>query len=373
MVWRPDGDALFASSHGGDIAVLRGTAELRYGGELCADHVRYLRRGGGKGCSVGHMHLSAAALICTSHNGALTSVCTATGAEEELWNTHDSEHWFTCAASSEHGCLLAADNKGAVHMFDSRTHRPLGVHTVRRSAKIGFIDCAGELFATGSNDKTCRVMDVRFVREARSYSSRSELSVYEHEGVVSCCVFSPTGRSLLTTAQNDELRVYDMSAAGELAPPRVKMQHPHKFYQHITPIKAVWHPLARDLVCVGRYADRRGVDLIDLSCDRVHNMAPRLTETIMCVNAFSGDGALLASGTSNSVFLWRVAEAGGTGGTCVSAPSCRASEGAESFLSPGARSLRASSGGSTLSPPPSAARRAVPEPPSLDFSGFRCP
>merc|ERR1719510_1775668 len=63
--------------------------------------------------------------------------------------------------------------------------------------------------------------------------------------------FSPqSGDKLLTTDQHSQLRVYQ---APHFSLVRT-IAHPHRQFQHLTPIKACWHPLA-DIVLAGRYPD----------------------------------------------------------------------------------------------------------------------
>ena len=52
--------------------------------------------------------------------------------------------------------------------------------------------------------------------------------------------------------------------------PLSSFSHHHKFFQHITPIKAAWHPLYPNLVVIGRYkggeedvVNDRSVDVVD--------------------------------------------------------------------------------------------------------------
>ena len=88
---------------------------------------------------------------------------------------------------------------------------------------------------------------------------------------IASCVFLATfdpiyGSSLLTTAQNSELRVYRSHNWEE---PALVMNHAHRHFQHMTNIRASWHPFHEDLCVVGRYAEvddpdkTRSVDVVD--------------------------------------------------------------------------------------------------------------
>ena len=154
------------------------------------------------------------------------------------------------------------------------------------------------------------MFDLRRLDSGHSQNYRSELAIYPHDGVVSSGYFSPlVPYRLLTTSQNDEVRVFDVSVAGELLPPKFVIPHSHKFYQHITIIKASWHPLMKDVIAIGRYDRPRGLDMISLSSNgskdvSVQNTTSKKVETILCVNSFSPNGRYLASATANNVVLW---------------------------------------------------------------------
>ena len=315
MAWTSDGAHLFVGSHGGDISVVRDIDSILNTHDFSADRCRPLRNGIGKGGSTCDMKLTQdekRLLIC-SHDCSLSLVSIEDQQVLQLDSTGDYDHWYTCAAvSNPLGCILASDNRGNVSVFDARLPGVIQRHSLHKSSKIGCIDIhsKGTIFATASNDRSCRVFDLRKIENPNS-TSRNELGLYIHGGVVSSAYFSPQVPSrLLTTAQNDEIRVFDTSVAGEFAPPKFVIPHSHKFYQHITIIKAVWHPLNRDLIAIGRYDQPRGVDLISLSngCQSevfVRNLNSNIASTIFCVNAFSPNGKYLASATANNIVLWR--------------------------------------------------------------------
>ena len=74
------------------------------------------------------------------------------------------------------------------------------------------------------------------------------------------------GSSLLTTAHNNEIRVYHSHSWEQ---PAMLMKHPHRHFQHLTNIRASWHPFYEDLCLIGRYPDSgdadqtRCVDVVD--------------------------------------------------------------------------------------------------------------
>ena len=315
VVWSSNSDQLFAGSHGGDICLLRDLESIFAAPASLVASSLPLREGLGKGSSICDMKLTPdeSRLLLCSHDCTLSRRHLDTQQEEVIDNTGDYDRWYTSVGISiALNCILAADNRGNVKMFDSRLPGCLNQYSLHRSHKIGCIDIEsrGHVFATSSNDRTCRVFDLRRLDSGHSQNYRSELAIYPHDGVVSSGYFSPlVPYRLLTTSQNDEVRVFDVSVAGELLPPKFVIPHSHKFYQHITIIKASWHPLMKDVIAIGRYDRPRGLDMISLSSNgskdvSVQNTTSKKVETILCVNSFSPNGRYLASATANNVVLW---------------------------------------------------------------------
>ncbi|KAK7093550.1 hypothetical protein V1264_007277 [Littorina saxatilis] len=162
------------------------------------------------------------------------------------------------------------------------------------------------LFCTASTDHMVKMWDIRKV------SGRdSALHVLKHDKPINCAYFNHTdGCRLLTTDQNSEIRVYQ---APEWQLERT-IPHPHRFFQHITPIKASWHPL-QDLIVVGRYpakdfpgyveGERRTIDILDadngkIVCQLHDPSAPG----IVSLNKFNDRGDYLVSGMGVNLLLW---------------------------------------------------------------------
>ncbi|XP_061196918.1 DNA damage-binding protein 2-like [Saccostrea echinata] len=163
------------------------------------------------------------------------------------------------------------------------------------------------MLCTASTDQTVQMWDVRMIKDRKS-----SLYTLKHDKPVNSAHFSRTnGCRLLTTDQNSQVRVY-------LAPEwqlEKTILHPHRFFQHITPIKATWHPLL-DLAVIGRYPDPnfsgyhenelRTIDIIDVDSEKV---VARLHDPsapgLVCVNKFNINGDTLLSGMGVNLLLWK--------------------------------------------------------------------
>ncbi|PSN31716.1 DNA damage-binding protein 2 [Blattella germanica] len=107
---------------------------------------------------------------------------------------------------------------------------------------------------------------------------------------------------ILTTDQKSQLRIY----RGPLWDLETIIHHPHRQFQHLTPIKATWHPL-EDVVVVGRYPDKkfpgytsgelRTIDFFDADTGKhQYGLFSSDLNGICSLNRFNVLGDILATG-----------------------------------------------------------------------------
>ncbi|KAL0968839.1 hypothetical protein UPYG_G00272570 [Umbra pygmaea] len=214
--------------------------------------------------------------------------------------------WYCCVdVSASRRCLMTGDNMGQVllmgidgqEIFSKRLHKAKVTHGE-------FNPRCDWLLATASVDHTVKLWDLRNIKDKTSY-----LHEMLHDKAVNSAYFNPVDCSkLLTTDQYDQIRVY--SSADWSTPQRV-IQHPHRQFQHLTPVKATWHPMY-DLIVAGRYPDERvcpgtlrTIDIYDantgqVACQLLDPNAPG----IISVNKFSPMGDVLGSGMGLNILVW---------------------------------------------------------------------
>lgn len=232
---------------------------------------------------------------------------------EVFVDTMTIERWWTSLAisrstdvmfvGSNTGSALVLDATGVVQHTYNRLHKDKIHHAE-------FCPTCEWLLVTSSNDRTVALWDVRTLGGGAD-SRPHPLATMAHDAPISAARFDPLhGSRILTTAQNSELRVYDSYNRWET--PTVVIKHPHRHFQHMTHIKASWHPLLEDLCVVGRYpeagdADKtRCIDLIDLRDGAVvGSFYDPSVKGIIPVNAFNNQGTRLASGTGYTALLWQ--------------------------------------------------------------------
>ncbi|XP_037795820.1 DNA damage-binding protein 2-like [Penaeus monodon] len=185
-------------------------------------------------------------------------------------STGDCDHWYTSLDVSVPGkVIIVGDNKGYVNLltqdgeklWTNRLHQQKVTH-------IEFCPRMPWCFVTASVDRSLKVWDIR-----NSYS----------------CPSFMLSRTI---------------------------SHPHRQFQHLTPIKATWHPL-RDIIVVVRYPDPafpgyvdnepRTVDFFDGATGKLlHQHLDRNCDNkIISLNLFNQTGDALLSSAALLVWVWK--------------------------------------------------------------------
>ncbi|KAL0370658.1 UNVERIFIED_CONTAM: protein DAMAGED DNA-BINDING 2 [Sesamum angustifolium] len=280
------------------------------------------------GCILNNMKFSPSndeTVYGASSDGTVSSTDLETGISSTLVNLNPDgwqgpNSWrmlYGLDMNSDKGILLAADNFGLLYMVDTRSDnvigKPILIH--KKGTKVTGLHChplQPDLLLSCGNDHFARIWDMRRP-EAGS-------SIYElpHKRVVNSAYFSPqTGSKILTTSQDNRLRVWD-SIFGNLDSPSREIVHSHDFNRHLTAFRAEWDPkdTSESLIVVGRYISENyngvalhPIDFIDVSTGQLvaEVMDPNIT-TITPVNKLHPRDDVLASGSSRSIFIWRPQE-----------------------------------------------------------------
>jgi len=226
--------------------------------------------------------------------------------------TNDWERWYTGLDISFSGrMLVAGNNRGYVSLLSLEGERiwDLKLH----KAKCNFVQFSDRqpwmmvTTSTGGGDGSVKVWDIRNIS-----NKTSALHELPHDKAVNSAYFSPvSGDKLLTTDQHSQLRVYQAPTFNLLR----TIDHPHRQFQHLTPIKACWHPLA-DIPFAGRYPDPNfpgyvegELRSIDFFCPETgKNLLPLHQpglQQIISLSQFNPSGTCMLSGMGSSVLIWQ--------------------------------------------------------------------
>nr|AND01145.1 putative damaged DNA-binding 2 [Linum usitatissimum] len=276
-------------------------------------------------------------IYAASSDGTISCIDLETGLSSSLMNLNPngwqgSNSWrmlYGMDMNSEKRVVLVADNFGFLYIInckaedtetaillrvDTRSNHKTGdaIMIHKKGSKVVGLHCNPvhpELLLSCGNDHFARIWDMRRLEAG------SSLYNLPHKRVVNSAYFSPTtGCKILTTAQDNRLRVWD-SIFGDLESPSREIVHSHDFNRHLTPFRAEWDPKdpTESLAVVGRYisenfngAALHPIDFIDTSNGQLvaEVMDPNIT-TISPVNKLHPRDDVLASGSSRSLFIWR--------------------------------------------------------------------
>ncbi|GAX86303.1 hypothetical protein CEUSTIGMA_g13715.t1 [Chlamydomonas eustigma] len=222
---------------------------------------------------------------------------------------------YGCTADASHGTIYAGDSDGRLHMLDPRSNNTRSMSfQAHKKDKIVSVDVHPlnpNIIMTAGNDRSAKLFDVRAIpwgptdlqdvagssprgadvttgsasgkqqsgRHASASggagsSLRGELANMVHTKVVNSAYFSPiTGRKILTTCQDNRIRVWD-NLLDVNSPPSREIVHSNDFNRYLTPFRAEWDPkdYLEERFIVGRYIseDYNGkalhpIDIMDAS------------------------------------------------------------------------------------------------------------
>ncbi|XP_013407815.1 DNA damage-binding protein 2 isoform X2 [Lingula anatina] len=224
----------------------------------------------------------------------------------DTMNCHD--FWYcSLDVNKRRSLLVAGENSGKLALtslegkkvFEARLHKGKITH-------CEFSPREDWLLCTASIDHTVQFWDLRMLKDRKS-----TLQTINHEKGVNSAYFSLTDSCrLLTTDQHSAIKVFS-APLWEL---ETTIVHPHRQFQHLTPIKAHWHPL-QDLIVVGRYPDPnfpgfttrepRSIDFFEASTGKlVYQLYDPAAPGIVSLNKFNSQGDVLCSGMGRSILIW---------------------------------------------------------------------
>ncbi|XP_033997024.1 DNA damage-binding protein 2 isoform X3 [Trematomus bernacchii] len=225
-------------------------------------------------------------------------------------STDIRNHWYCCVdVSVSRQMLVTGDNVGQLVLLGldgQKVHHKIFSEKLHK-AKVTHAEFNSRcdwLLATASVDHTVKLWDLRNIKDKKSF-----LHEMPHDKAVNSAYFNPLDCSkLLTTDQYDQIRIY---SSPDWSKPQHIIQHPHRQFQHLTPIKATWHPVY-DLIMAGRYpddrvcpGDQRTIDIFDSNtAELVCQLQDPAVSGIKSVNKFSPMGDVIGSGMGVSVLVW---------------------------------------------------------------------
>lgn len=220
----------------------------------------------------------------------------------------DFHVWFGgCNVNFDKQAIFLGDNKGKLHILPDSSRGSNSDRTEVKVAKTGKINHiefhprdSNFMAISSTSDCSVKLWDIRKLKDLEN------IEVLLHDKGVSSCYFNSNGSKIVTTDQGNELKVFSSGDWSEIA----SINHPHRHYQYITPIRAEWHPLA-DLIVVGRYPNQRDknqrktVDFFDGRDGSPVQSLDIPSQKISSLNRFNCMGDILATMFQTDIIIWK--------------------------------------------------------------------
>lgn len=274
-------------------------------------------------------------LCSTSHDGTVKLIDPEVGASSLLYNANQGRNWegnremedntgsawVTMMGMDviDHNTAAAGDSEGSLTILDTRQRESSVSKTQlqKKGTKVQSVHVHpsdNNILMTAGNDYVVRLVDSRVL--GINFSSAVFATLGDHTKVVNSALFSPvTGRKIMTTSQDNRLRIWDnWSSGGNLEKPDREIIHSHNFNRYLTPFRADWDlkdPTER-LAIIGRYIseDYSGialhpVDLIDTGTGgAVAELVDPNVTTICPLNKVHPRLDIIITGSSRSLYAW---------------------------------------------------------------------
>ena len=171
------------------------------------------------------------------------------------------------------------------------------------SISVDFSPSQPWLLASASLDRTVAIWDIRKVVE--NAKKPRALTVLDHGLSVTAARFSTSGSRLLTTCNDNLLRVFT-GGAGEKWELRSSVKHNNHTGRYITPFQAEWVRGSDDEFLCGSLEHPRGVDVfnVDRGPQKRLDEEDCITSVVSLLAQHPTRDVLVASNASGKCFVW---------------------------------------------------------------------
>lgn len=257
-------------------------------------------------------------LLSCSHDGAVRCLDLGAGGSSSSFfevyraaEDNDGEYPMLHGLSrtaGEGGVLALCRSDGVALFLDPRTPSASQPRQARLHEKkifsVDFSPTKPQLLATASLDRTVALWDIRTLGEKRA----KPLVTLEHGLSVTAARFSPSGERLLTTCNDDLLRVFDSDGKSDKSwSLRTAVKHNNKTGRYITSFQAEWLRGSNSTLICGSLAQPRGVDVYNADDGSMsQRLEPDTVTSVVSLFAQHPTQPVLVAGNSGGkCYLWR--------------------------------------------------------------------
>ncbi|KAJ9586229.1 hypothetical protein L9F63_020138 [Diploptera punctata] len=214
--------------------------------------------------------------------------------DQDMRNSHTTWHCQTDEAS-----FLVAHGTGDVALVDTRTPNKVeGWYSCHeRSVRtVQLHPLENQYFITSSALCEVKIWDRRYINKK---SAQPVCSLSHPKGLTSA-FFSPSAKYVLTTCNDDRLRVYDVREMKTTIPRIVaNIKHNNHTGRWLTTFKATWHPQRDDLFVVGSMERPRRIALYSSEGKIVHNLKDENLASVCSICVFHPTQDIVFGGNSS--------------------------------------------------------------------------
>ena len=253
-------------------------------------------------------------LLSCAHDGAVRlldlGTCTSSSFVELYRSAEDEDgdypslHGFSRSAG-EGGAIAVCRGDGVSVLLDPRAPAPAFVARLheKKIFSVDFSPSQPWLLASASLDRTVAIWDIRKVVE--NAKKPRALTVLDHGLSVTAARFSTSGSRLLTTCNDNLLRVFT-GGAGEKWELRSSVKHNNHTGRYITPFQAEWVRGSDDEFLCGSLEHPRGVDVfnVDRGPQKRLDEEDCITSVVSLLAQHPTRDVLVASNASGKCFVW---------------------------------------------------------------------
>ncbi|XP_069686474.1 WD repeat-containing protein 76-like isoform X2 [Periplaneta americana] len=243
---------------------------------------------------------SAVKIYSTSHDGTVRCgdlnklvFDEVYASDEEMYKNHTTWH-----CQVDHSTLLIAHGNGEVALVDRRDPNEVqdwySCHS-RSVRTVQLHPLQDHYFITSSAVCEAKIWDRRYINKRSAYA----VFVLPHPKGLTSAFFSPAGRYVLTTCNDDRLRIYDVADMRTRPNVMANIRHNTHTGQWLTTFKATWHPRREDVFIVGSMEQPRGILLYGNHGERLHKLMDENLASVCSICLFHPTQNIIFGGNSS--------------------------------------------------------------------------
>ncbi|XP_014249722.1 WD repeat-containing protein 76-like [Cimex lectularius] len=236
-------------------------------------------------------------IYTTSHDGTIKCIDLDSGKVENLYATSYSEkiNHLTWHDVMDSHTLLFSHGNGSVGILDMRENKqPTWAKCYNKSCRtVQSHPCDKNYFLTSSGLGYASIFDIRKINK------NNPISEMEHHKGLSSAFFSHVGNSILTTCNDDTVKIFDTSKFALKPKAITSVVHNNHTGQWLSVFKANWYPQRDDAFIIGSLLSPRRLQVYGSDGKIIAELKDDSMTTISPVIAIHPTLTIIAGGNNS--------------------------------------------------------------------------